>query len=215
MAQSEHDSWGMISTSRISGGGQIVFDSELTHNTTVALRINRAERHRDVGRSWNFPREQVIEIRMSESQWASMVAGMNNGNGTSCTITWLTGVGSIKPAPIEQSEADRHTEDFERDMKRITRDLAKFVVDARALAAATAPSKKSREALAGRAAMIVQDIESNLPFIHKSFREAMETVLAQAKTDFETAAIQTMAAHGIAPGEIDVPRLMEGIRDDG
>lgn len=42
-----HESYGMVSASVISCGGVTLFGSEITHNSMIEIKLNRARRGRD------------------------------------------------------------------------------------------------------------------------------------------------------------------------
>ena len=85
-----HPAFALIGASRVSvggvGQGAVLFDSDILHGHTVRVRLHTASRSRDLSHDWIHSRKQIIEIEMSEAQWASFVSSMNVGNGVPCTI---------------------------------------------------------------------------------------------------------------------------------
>lgn len=84
----EHPAFGSISASRVSQSppGAVLFDSEIKHVHYVRLTIKRAERKRELNHDWiHETGPDLIEVAMSEAQWASFVSSMNT-SGVPCTI---------------------------------------------------------------------------------------------------------------------------------
>lgn len=83
-----HPAFGMIGASRVtSTPGQVLFDSDVRHGNTVVLRIKRASRKRDLNSDYiHASSNDIVEVEMSEAQWASFVSTMNHGDGVPCTI---------------------------------------------------------------------------------------------------------------------------------
>lgn len=90
-----HPAFALIGASRVSvgsvGGGAVLFDSDILHSHTVRVRLMVASRKRDLSHDWIHGEEQIIEVEMSEAQWASFVSSMNAGDGVPCTVRWRDG----------------------------------------------------------------------------------------------------------------------------
>jgi hypothetical protein len=80
-----HPAYGQVSVSNVSGGIYL-YGSDFHHQNYVALRINRSELNRNLSNDWPHAREELVEIAMSESQWATLVSSMNRGEGVQCTL---------------------------------------------------------------------------------------------------------------------------------
>lgn len=88
--QETHPAFGYVRVARVStgSGGAVLFDSDIHHQHYVTLTVGRASRKRELLRDWIFrgSGRPLVEVAMSESQWASLVASFNT-EGVSCTIT--------------------------------------------------------------------------------------------------------------------------------
>ena len=82
-----HPAFGMISAARMtSTPGAVLFDSDIKHGNTVRITVNRATRKRDLNHDWiHASNRDLIEVELSEAQWASFVSSMNT-SGVPCTI---------------------------------------------------------------------------------------------------------------------------------
>src|SRR5688572_30436551 len=84
-----HPAWGMIGAARVqtTPPGAVLFDSDLRHQHNVIITLYEARRNRgDLYRDHLMAERQVVEVQMSEAQWASFVSSMNAGDGVPCTI---------------------------------------------------------------------------------------------------------------------------------
>lgn len=102
--EERHPAFALIGASRVSvggvGQGAVLFDSDILHGHTVRVRLMVATRRRDLSHDWIHGEKQIIEVEMSEAQWASFVSSMNCGDGVPCTIRYRDG------APIPGFELD-------------------------------------------------------------------------------------------------------------
>ena len=167
--------FGMIGAYRTSVGppGAALFDSDIRHHHTVVLRIEHAERKRDLHRDWIHGRNQIIEVEMSEAQWASFVSSMNT-SGVPCTLRRIQGeeIPRIEYAPrLEASMAEtrRAADDAFAEIKE---------------ALAAYEEKKSAENLRTLRARI-NNAAPNVEFAGKSLAEHAENVVTKARADIE------------------------------
>lgn len=93
--EDRHPAFALIGASRgsVGGAGQgaVLFDSDILHGNTIRIRIKMATRKRDLSHDYIHGEEQIIEVELSEAQWASFVSTMNSGDGVPCTLRWRDG----------------------------------------------------------------------------------------------------------------------------
>jgi len=65
---------GTVQISRVSGHVAL-FDSEAKHQHFIALRINHADRRRSLSQDWIHSKGQVVEVYMTEAQFAATLLG--------------------------------------------------------------------------------------------------------------------------------------------
>src|SRR5215468_2285877 len=92
MAEREsHPAWGMIGAYRTgSTPGAALFDSDIRHQHYMVIRLETATRSRDLHRDHVMGDKRIIEVAMSEAQWASFVSAVNT-SGVPMTIQWRDG----------------------------------------------------------------------------------------------------------------------------
>ena len=164
---------GTVQISRVSGHVAL-FDSEAKHQHFIALRINHADRRRSLSQDWIHSKGQVVEVYMTEAQFAAMITSLNMGAGTPCTLNWIKGEGSIQGPVTPDDRIDMfHDEMLER--------LERAVEKIKALKEAPGISKKNQAALDG----ILTEITSNTGFVADQFGEHMEHCITKAKAEVE------------------------------
>lgn len=190
----------VVRASRVSGQSAL-FDSEHVHSHYIQLRISSAYRERGLSKDWIYEDKEIIEVSMSEAQWAAMISSLNFGSGVPATLN------HVFHERVEQPvRAESRTEKFgselvarlERALQRLD-DLEK--------------TKLSKSQIS-EIAMIRQEIKSNMPFVAASFDEHMETRVEKAKSDIEAhmnAAVQRAGFAALASAE-RLTKLLESDR---
>lgn len=152
-------------------GNAALFDSEHRHANFITLSISRAERTRKLSGDRIYGREELIEVAMSEAQWAAMISSLNFGSGVPATLQHLM-CQRVDPPTVE----DRTTQ-FEDEMSAT---LAEAVRKLGALKKGKLTKTQQRDI-----DLIIQEIASNVPFVARQFDEHMETRVQKARSDIE------------------------------
>lgn len=202
-----HPSWGMIGASRRSngGGGASLFDSDIRHQHTVAVRVSTASRRRDLNRDWLHPTQEFVEVEMSEAQWASFVSSMNVGSGVPCTIRRREGEYLVPEAP--------HEPRLQESMAEV-RDAAERAAEKVSEAFAAYKAHKNAGNLRTLEAAI-DNMPSNITFAASSLSEHAENVVQRTRADIEAMVVTKAQQLGLEPADLGVtaPQLSEGESD--
>lgn len=184
-----HPAFGMVQANRVSSTGTHLFDSDVKHQHFVTLKISGANRKRDLHRDWihddNTP---LIEIAMSEAQWAQMISSMNT-SGTPATIRWTKADGRIPDFPftsrleLTADESKAAAEDVFAEAKE---------------ALATYKAHKTAENLRTLEAKI-NNAKANINFATKQLNEHAENVVTKARYDIEAMMDDKARQLGIDP----------------
>lgn len=206
-----HPAFGNIQANRVSSShGASLFDSEIRHQHYVVLRISSATRRRDLSRDWIHANSQpFIEVAMSETQWATMIASMNTG-GTPCTIQWL---GKKKYEPGHQPRipfAPRMALSMDEVRRSSKRSIEK-------IKAAFETYKEKKTAVNLRKLEIaIEHLPSNATFAAESLTEHAENVVQKAKADIVAMVDSRARQLGIDPhvvamelGDLESPAALE------
>jgi hypothetical protein len=189
-----HPAFGFITAHRVScTPGQSLFDSDVLHTHLVRVTIGRMTRKRDLSRDWLHPSQELVELDMSEAQWASFVSSMNT-TGVPCTLRRTENnrdVAGVPHAPrLAQSIAEVHeaAQEAFNDIQRAMEALE--ALDPKA------GVRERREALRELRARINNAVP-NVDFAGKMLAEHAENVVQKARADVEAMVVQKTTQLGI------------------
>lgn len=172
-----HPAYGQIGAFRSHGGSLALYGSDFRHNSSVTIRISESEVTRDLSRDWPHATREIVEVTLSEAQWATFVSSLNMGEGTQCTLQHV--MGERKPRIAYRDAAAEH----HAEISETIREGLDAIQKAReALEALNLPKAKLASVMAplNRAQM---ELTSNAAFVVKSHSEAMEQRVEKAKVE--------------------------------
>lgn len=191
-----HPAYGLLGAHRVtSNPGAVLFDSEITHNDIVVVRLYHAGRKRDLHHNWihESSSRPMFEVAMSEAQWASFVSSMNIGSGVPCTIEATQEKFSIPGLPhkpvLGESLAEVRgaaQETFE-DIRR-ARDAYESAIERKA------PAKEIKE-LRSTLHYAIENAVPNITFAATSLNRHAENVVQKARADVEAMVIRAADQH--------------------
>lgn len=190
-----HPSYGAITVTRRSGGGGALFGSPFRHQHFMSITISRAELHRSLANDRHHSRRELIEISLSEAQWARMVSSVGMGGGTPCTINAVYG------SQMEECPMDNEVEKFHDDIRTDAAKSQKYIDEAIAKTEAliggkTVTKAQAKEVLAELVA-VKRRLTDSMPFIVEQLDERMETVVQDGKIEIEAYAHATIVQSGL------------------
>lgn len=202
--QEHHPAWGLLGASRVNSTGSILFDSDVPHRHYVIVTLSTAKRTRDLHRDWIYADEQIVEIAMSEAQWASFVSTMNVGDGVPVTIE-ERGRERMPKMPYQPRLAESIAEvrtASHRAMEEIDAAMEMY------LAHKTAGNLRDLQAA-------IKNAPRNMRFAAKSLSEHAENVGARLRADVEAFAVIKARQLGIDPADLGgtLPELNTGDTD--
>ncbi len=212
----DHESYGMVGFSRITGNPGRLFGSALgSQHTFIKLRITKATRRHALGRDWyHGEAHPVLELDLSAAQFAELLTSMNVGSGIPCTLRYADGK-VLAPPPNEKLEAEQVRHDFKGKTEQVAKRMDDTVKKITEILAKKNIGQKDREEIQSLLGLVVQEVRSNLPFWLRSFNEATEkmTVAAKAEVDsFMTHAVLLAGIKALSEGDgvtIPSPALPE------
>lgn len=198
----QHPAWALLGASRVQSSppGAVLFDSEVRHQHYVVVRLSRVSRKRGLHHDWLHGEGQVIELAMSEAQWASFVSSMNVGEGVPCTVLWEQGA-AVPGMPHESR-------------------LQESVAEVRGAAdEALAQVREAMEAYKGKKTVAnlraleaaIANAPSNMAFAASSLTEHSENVVQKARADIEAMVTAKAKQLGLEPGVL--PELPVGAEE--
>ena len=193
----EHPAFGVISVSKMSGNTRL-FDSEFSHQNFITMRVKPAYVDRHLSRDWIHSRDPIVEVSMSEHQWARMLSSIGVGEGVPCTLQRI-GKEMMPAIPKLDTGTDKH-------VKEMLGHLDSMQEEVHALKSAIAETKMTKTAMKGllsRVERIRMVASSNLKFVANSFSEHIEETVEAAKTE--------VAAHAKIAGLDAAPELGQDV----
>lgn len=198
-----HPGFGMIGASRIqSTPGAVLFDSDVRHQNTIVVRIKRASRKRDLKSDYlHATSSDIVEIEMSEAQWASFVSTMNSGDGVPCTIRRTEKDGAmagLEYAPrlaLSMQEVHQAAVDTFAEIKAARDALAELK--------ARVPKAKAAEVRDAERHLhyAIENATANVDFTSKQLAKHAENVVQKARADIEAVVTRKAAQLGIDAGD--------------
>lgn len=203
-----HPAFAMIKANRVSvggaGGGAVLFQSDIKHGSTVRITLETATRKRDLNTDWVHAEKQVVEVELSEAQWASFVSSMNT-SGVPATLRWTQADGQLPELPYEPRLKESMDEVRGAAEKLFSKAQAAMADYEQALAD-KAPAKVRNEALR-KLHYTLANSEPNMTFAAQSLNEHTENVVQKARADIEAMAYTAAAQHGLAQGQAPLLEL--------
>lgn len=177
-----HPSYGLIGISRVNGH-QHFFGSDTKPDSYIDIRIKRAEQSNEIGRSWYFGRERLIELRMTNTQFAEMITSLNQGEGIPCTLEFVKGEGKIEQEKEKEYKVDFHKRKMSENAKKVLERLNSQIEDA--TKSIQKLPKKDQENLNVIFSSLKRELNQNFPWYMQQYYETMETVAQDIKSNME------------------------------
>lgn len=174
--------YGFIRMSRVSGGSGRLFMSPLRHENRISIIIGEAEHARSLNTDTHYAGRQIIEVQMSEAQFAQFITNSMNHSGAPCTITRNNGQ-MVPPLDDVQLKSDR----YYAEAQKMAEEAIQAVADARQKIGqiAAALPKKKQEEIMGRLNALEMTLSDRMPWIVKMHHEHMDKVANLAKIEIE------------------------------
>lgn len=206
-----HPAFAQIGASRVTGAAYL-YGSDFTHHAYMTVTIRRSQLHRDLSRDWHYATDELIQVALTEAQWATFVSSPNVGTGVPCTLDHFDGrrVPELPPPPERTKQFKAEIDDKLRaslaEVEAALRD-----VDGLGL------SKAKGGIIKDRLNAVIRELHGNLPFVAEQFSEHAEETVEKAKAEvhgYMVDAIQRAGMEAIAGGG---PLLLEApkLRPDG
>lgn len=170
-----HPAYAQIGASRVSGSANL-YGSDFEHQHYVTITIRRSELHRGLSNDMEFARDELIEVALSEAQWATFVSTLNSGMGTQCTLLHVDRVPvhriAVKTDRREQikAEANENLAEIVRDLKALQEEIG-----------GRARKTIMRDLVSGVIAQFGS--HSGIAFIAKQFAEHIEKTVERGKIE--------------------------------
>lgn len=210
---SEHPSYGLARFSRINGGHRALFGSSIQNQNTITLSISRAKHERNIGNDWYYAKNEIIEIEMSQNQFSELITSFNMGSGIPVTIKHINH--DIYPNPPFQSQADLHSQEFQKYMYNYRKEIETVLEKTKdVLQNKNSIGKGDRETMLKDLESLMDKLSSGIPYYQQQFSEAMEKTVIEAKAEVEAFIERQIRNKGLEALGYDVERDRPRIESD-
>lgn len=192
----DHESYGMIGVSRISGSGSLpMFGSGLDHNPSlISITIRRGYRVHSLGHDQYVGNNELIRVWLTPAQYAEMISNPNVGYGVPCTIRHVGGRSCEDPPKVE-TEAASVRERFELESKELVQKAREGADKVRAVLETSKLSQKAKAEIQKTFYDATRFLHDAGPFLVESFQEAIQKTVTEAKLEID--AFMVHAAHAV------------------
>lgn len=205
--EESHPAFGLIGASRTTvTPGVHLFDSDIRHQHTVRVRLKTASRRRDLHHDWIHADTEIVEVELSEAQWASFVSSMNSGDGVPCTIRWRADGGGVPEFPYDPRLA--HTTAETKDAANLAFGEIRAALAVVEALDAKCSAKDRREAMRELHFAIV-NASPNVEYAGKVLIEHTEDVIQKARADVEAFVVGKARQLGIDPVDMGGGGILE------
>jgi hypothetical protein len=204
-----HPAYGQIGASRVSGRAQL-YGSDFEHNNYITIRLYKSELHRNLSNDTPMTRGgDVMEVSLSESQWATFVSSLNAGQGVPCTINYLNGEGDLPGIRRTVNRRAQFEDELNTRLKEVEANVHEIAEKVKALPV----SQKKKDEILHDIRVTLNNMAPNLKFTQEQFGEYMEDTTNRAKAEINAYA-QRMFAAPTTPALDSAPampvRMLEG-----
>lgn len=194
----DHPAFGSVSVSRWHGGKHRLFGSDLSHSSGITLKVSRAtlERHLSHDRHSSVGQEEIVELTMSEVQWARLVASSGMGDGVPVTLTHYGN--QCIPAISEPSATKKEVfaEEMRASTARAIESLKQSIASLESAVESKSLSKKTLRDIVSSVKVAVANLPGNLAFVSETFQRETESATENAKAEIEAYANATVLKIG-------------------
>lgn len=203
-----HPAFAQVAARRVSGRTAL-YGSDFEHNAYMTITIRRSVLNRDLSRDWHFATDHLIEVALSEAQWATFVSAPNVGEGVPCTLEFLPG--QLTPGlPKPAARHDQFGDEMKTAMAQVDERIRAVIEQIDGL---NLPKKKA-EALKRELGVASSHLRGNIDFVAKSFDEHMKATVEKAKVEVHGYMTDALMRAGVNALSGQLPPLRLG-HDDG
>jgi hypothetical protein len=203
---------GVIQINRCTGS-KTLFRSNLNNSSYMNIKILQAEECDSYGEKKTSPttRLPLIDIDLSNSQFAELITTMNIGEGVPCTIK------GFDQKRVDQTGLDDEVDAFSVSTKYFMDNLKKFALKLADLKMAAKEvidksklNTKYKEGLSSVINQMEQEIKSNMPFYVQQFEGVAEKVVTECKTEVDAYVSNRVTKLGLEVIKNNQIKLLKG-----
>ena len=182
-----HPAFAQISASRVTGNTYLYGSDFQYHNyVTVQIKLSELHRRNESGRDWAYGHKEILEVALSEAQWATFVSTMNVGDGVQCTLERKDGL-LVPGLPPPESQAEAGRKHLGSTLSELRDQLHELAAELDGAVAKTKAADIKR-----RMGWLADNMVSNTEYTAKVFDRHMENTIEKAKIEINAYATNTI-----------------------
>lgn len=205
-------SWGMIGASKVTGGGNNFFNSDIETRTFIEITLMTAQKARDLKQDWIMGDKVLFKVKMTPIQWVNFLTCMNEGDGVPCTIEYTKEEGHI-PFKPEKPRLDIIYEEHEAVVNSSLDSLNDIEEAIKGLSSKI--SKKAYDELLSKisaAKFVLTD--KGLDFARTQAKKELNSMVNQAKANITAYTETKIRDLGIEALRTQLPKLPDVVLTD-
>lgn len=184
--KTNHPSYGMLEFNRRRSSVKPLFGSSIEHRDIISMTVRHASIIRELNEDWIHGKKTIVEVEMSQSQFAEAITSMNIGSGVPVTIRMTENDGIIPDCEFI-SKRQQFANEFKQEVDDIMSNSQNLIQQVKELFAQKKPlTKKEKECILSCLNKLNQDIGSNIAYITNQFNEQMNKTVTEAKGEIES-----------------------------
>lgn len=180
-----HPAYGLVSFSRLNGSDRCLFGSSIKHNNPIQLKVCHAKKERSLEKDWYYDLNTIVELELSQSQFAELITSMNVGVGVPCTLRFTELDGKIPDIEFENKKI-QHKQELQNHIDGISDQLNDLYDNLKELFSKQRLNKSEKEDVLRSIFKIKGDLTYNADYMMKSFAEQMDKTVSEAKGEIES-----------------------------
>lgn len=210
----EHESWGLVSAHRLTGGDTTnMFGNNVDFPTTIRIEVRPGMVRHDLGRTWYHGKPTpLITVDLTPHQWAEFMSSLNCGEGTPCTVRYANGK-TVERPPKRESEFKKIKSEMEKKFSDVIQKLEASNVQIREILEKKSLNKEDRAKLSGTLDVGLRLIQDSLPFLADSMRESAIKITEETKRNMDAFVQDLSQRHGqveqIQKAQLELPSPTE------
>lgn len=192
-----HPSYGMISFSRINGGGERFYGSEMIPDNYIEMRVMTSEMETDLSSTRYYGKDRILSVRMTSVQFSELITSMNVGDGVPCTIDRIMGE-KVERIPAHEQRPDFVLRKFNDRLKEMGESVGRNRENIDRILNKPKLSKDDRKEIQNILSKHETEIAKNIPFFLRCFQESMDEIVVDAKTTIDSALQHKITTLGLS-----------------
>jgi hypothetical protein len=178
----KHPSFGLLSFCRTNGNSKF-FGSDATHDSYITLTLKKAKLDRSLSKDWMFEDGDLVNVRLTEMQFASLITSLNVGSGVPVTIEYLQG--KVEKLPEVENRKDFVLRRVRDEVDKIQNQILPNQEKLKAILEKKSFNKEDKSAIHDLVYQSQRVISDSLPFYLKCFEEALGEMVTEAEIEAE------------------------------